>query len=318
MRITIYGTGAFGLAITSILEKDNEVTLWTKLEDERKELETTRQLNKYLNNYKISDNVRVTTNIEESIKNKDLLIIALPSPFITDLLKSMSLYIKDNNILVVSKGLTDENLLISEAINKYLDTDNYAVMQGGTFASDILKKTPIGFTVATNNKNIRNVIYKAFKNNYTKIQYLDDIVGVQLLGILKNIYAIISGILDGLECSQSTKALFLNETLYDFGNIINSLGGNKSSSLSYAGFSDMILTCTSSQSRNYNLGLLIGQNKDYSGYLKNNTIEGFNSLKSLIKMLEENNVHMEMLETLNNIIDKKENASILLDILLKK
>ena len=178
--------------------------------------------------------------------------------------------------------------------------------------------TPIGFTVATNNKNIRNVIYKAFKKDYTKIQYLDDIVGVQLLGILKNIYAIISGILDGLECSQSTKALFLNETLYDFGNIINSLGGKKSTSLSYAGFSDMILTCTSNQSRNYNLGLLIGQNKDYSSYLKNNTIEGFNSLKSLIKMLEENNVRIEMLETLNNIIDKKENASILLDILLKK
>ena len=321
MKIGIFGTGAFGLALSSILSENNKIDMWTKFEDEKTLLENNRCNDKVLDGYILNDNINITNSIEECIKEKDLLIVALPSIYITDLFKEMKNYITNQNILIASKGMTDENLLITDAIDKYLNTTNYGVLGGPNFASDLITKNPVAFTISTKSEHLKDITYKIFKTDYTKIQYTDDYISVEYLGILKNIYAIILGMLDGLETTSSTKAFYINYAIYEIAEIIEKLGGRKSNVLTYAGIGDLLLTATSNKSRNYQYGLLLGKNTDIevlTEYLKNNTVEGYNNLDKILTLLNSNNINNILIKELNNIINENEDPKNILKVLIKK
>lgn len=154
MKIGLFGTGAYGMALSSILVENNcEVVLWTKFEEEKKQLEETRQNEKLLPNFTLSPKAEVTTDIEYCIKDKDLLIIAIPAAFIDSLACAMKPYIKDNHILIATKGIEQETgLFINEILEKYLDTKNIAVMSGPSFAVDLITKMPEGLSLASKNE----------------------------------------------------------------------------------------------------------------------------------------------------------------------
>lgn len=321
MKVGIFGTGAYGLALTSILiDNGIEVTMWTKFEEEKSLLNQTRKNEKLLPNFTLDSSVTITTRVEECAKDKDLLIIAIPLAFINGLCQELKEYVSDEvNICIASKGIEQNTFLFAhEIISKYIDTTNIAILSGPSFAKDIILKNPIGLTLATNSVETREIIKRVLVTDYIKIDYINDMIGTEICGAVKNVIAIASGMLDGLEVSDSTKAMFLTKSLSDIQKIINNLGGNIATSFSYAGIGDLILTCNSEGSRNYTFGKMLGKGihkEELDRYLQNTTVEGYYTLHAVYELLNKNNIPILLISMLYNIVNGDESPNKILECL---
>ena len=158
-------------------------------------------------------------------------------------------------------------------------------------------------------------------NDYVKLRHTRDIIGTEICGSIKNVIAIASGMLDGMGYPISTSTMFITESLHDIKALIKALGGNKKTILSFAGFGDILLTCTSTKSRNYTLGKLIGEGKSkekINNYIENTTIEGLYTLHSIKKLLRNKKIKMPIINLIYDIIVNEKEPSNLTKFLIEK
>ena len=254
MKVGIIGCGSYGLALSMMFyENTHDIEIWTKFEDEKEDLDIKRFSERL--NLKIPNDIKFTTSIKQLVKDKDLIVIAIPLEFINDTLLELKKYYHDEHICIASKGIEQDNYLFAhEILNKHIKTSKLAVISGGTFAIDMVKKVPLGLSVATLNKDTEEIMKKTLQNKYLHLEFTKDILGIEICGAIKNVIAIGSGIVDGLGFPESSRCMLLTSCLLSMKTLIKKLGGNEDSILSYAGFGDFLLTCTSSKSRNYTLG----------------------------------------------------------------
>ena len=323
MRVGLFGTGAYGLALSSILTHNrNEVTMWTKFPEEKKQLEETHANEQLLPKFKLDEEVVITTSVEECIKDKDLLIIAIPAAFVDSLCKEMKPFIKNNHILIATKGIEQgTGLFMDQIVSKYLNTNNIAVISGPSFAVDIITKKPIGLTVASKSSETILLIRKALQNNYIRLKECDDITGVEICGSIKNVIALSAGMLDGLNANDSTKAMLITEAMNDMEEILDAFGSNRRTVDTYAGIGDLLLTCNSPKSRNYSFGKLIGSKpnpKEIKEYLKNTTVEGYYTLESIHQLLKNKDVSIPIIDLIYEIIVRGKDPELLLAFLVFK
>ena len=126
MKVGLFGCGAYGMALSSIMSENKcDITMWTKFEEEKEQLERTRKNEKLIPNFTISEKIQLTTSVEECIKGKDLLIIAIPAAFIDSLAVEMKPYIKNNHILIATKGIEQETGLFIHKIFRYKESGYY-------------------------------------------------------------------------------------------------------------------------------------------------------------------------------------------------
>lgn len=314
MKVCILGSGAYGIALGSIFYKNNhDVTLWTHSSLEEKEL-TNKRISKKLPNYKIPLKIKITSNIKKAIKDSTLVVIAVPAYAVNSVGENIKNYItKDMHILIASKGIENDTCeFLTDVVERHISTNKIAVISGPSFAKDIVIDSPVGLSLATTNTKTRVLIKDLMENENVKIRETLDIIGVEICGAIKNVMAIASGMLEGMKVTDSTKALFLTEALNDIKELIDKLGGNKKTILSFAGFGDILMTCTSSNSRNFTYGYLIGEGKikEAELYVNKTTVEGLYTLKSIKELIKRQNVKMEVIDLISNIIcgdiDKEE------------
>ena len=321
MKVTILGTGAYGLALSEILsENNNEVVMWTKIESEKKELDETKKSSK-LDGFILNNNIKIETNLEEAVKHSKLIIIAIPTAFVTDVCIELKKHIKpEQHICIASKGIEQGTcLFIHDMIKKQIRTKNIGAISGPTFAIDLVNKVPVALSVASKNKKTIEIITKAFVNKHFRLEPTTDIVGIEICGAVKNIIAIASGMIDGLNYPISTQALLITQALYDIKNLIYALGGNKKTILSFAGFGDILLTCTSEKSRNYSFGKLIGSgaSKEQIEEYKNKiTVEGLYTLKSIHKLIKKKKIKIPMINIIYDIVFNNKSIDDLINYLI--
>ena len=321
MKVTILGTGAYGLALSSILvQNKNEVVMWTTFEEEKRELLETKKSSK-LDGFTLDSSVVITTDLEESINGSRLIVLAIPTAFITDVCKKLKKYIKKNQyICIASKGIEQGTcLFIHDMVKKQIKTKNIGAISGPSFAIDLVKKVPVGLSVASKSKRTLNTIESAFVNDNFKLYPTSDIVGIEVCGAVKNIIAIASGIIDGMGYPISTQALLITESLHDIKALIHALGGNKRTILSFAGFGDILLTCTSEKSRNYCFGKLIGSGatkEQIEEYKNKITVEGLYTLKSIYKLINNRKIDIPTINIIYDIVFKDENIQKLIEYLM--
>lgn len=323
MKIGLFGCGAYGIAISSILSENKcDITMWTKFDAEKEALEKTRVNERLMPNYKIPEDVKFTTSVKECIKDKDLLIVAIPAAFVNDLAKAMKPYIKDNHILIATKGIEqDTGLFINQILEKYLDTTNIAVMSGPSFAVDLITKMPAGLSLASKKIRTRELAKQALQNKYIKLRETRDVIGVEICGSIKNVIALSAGMLDGMNANDSTKAMFLTEAMHDMEEILESFGAMRRTVTSFSGIGDLFLTCTSTKSRNFSFGKLIGEKRskeELDEYLKNTTVEGFYTLESIYKLLKNKKVSIPIIDLIYDIAVEGQNPEELLTFLVEK
>lgn len=319
MNVLILGAGAYGLALANILIDKNRVTVYSIIEHEIDDLKKTYKNEKLFPNIELSKKINFTNDIDAAVKNINLIIIAIPTNYIEDTIKLLKNKISNNiNICIASKGINDDtNKFAYDIVENILKQKNISVLSGPSFAIDTIKKETILLTLAGNNLNeIKNI----FPSNYIKIETTNDIVGVELSGTLKNIFAIACGILERIDASESTKASFLTKVIKETSNLISEFGGNKETIFLSSGIGDLILTCSSKKSRNFTLGYLIGRNtnkKEIDEYLNATTVEGLDALLSIKKILEEKNINNGLINLIYDIVNNHAKPNSLLKYIIK-
>lgn len=322
MKITVLGAGAYGCALAQILnENKNQVYVWTPFEKEVEEIKKT-QMTKKLPNIKINKNIEITTDLEKAMKKTELIVVAIPTAFLSNSIKKVKKYYQNEPICIATKGIEQNtHLFVYDVVKNILNTDKIAVISGPSFAIDIANNYPVGLTITCQDKQTIEITTKALTNNHFKLRKSYDIIGTELCGSVKNIIAIASGILAGLNMPESTSAMLITESLHDIKALIKGLGGDGSTVLSYAGFGDLLLTATSPKSRNYSFGYLIGKGatqEEIENYIQNTTIEGLYTLKSISELVNNKDVDMPIINLMEKIIYQNTNPKELINFLIQK
>lgn len=322
MKVAILGCGAYGLALASILVKNKvDVTMWSYKEEEKDKLIKTRKSDK-LKNYKIPECINFSNNMNEVVREKDLIVIAVPTfSFESTVIKLKECIDKRQPVLIATKGIQQDTCLFLHDVFKKHCKNKIAVISGPSFAVDIIREVPIGLSLATKHNSVELLVRECFENKLTKFRSTNDIIGVEVCGSIKNVMAIASGMLEGMNATPSTKALFLTESMNDIKELLFALGGKKKTILSFAGFGDILMTSTSSSSRNFSFGCLIGEGKSkqvVDNYLKETTVEGMYTLQSIHKLVKKKNVKMPIINLIYDIINGKKDKEEILSFLIEK
>lgn len=322
MKVGVLGAGAYGLALTNILVKNkNKVVLWTHSQESADMLIVTRQSQR-LPMYTLPSSVYVTSNLQKAVTDKDLIVISVPAHAFEHTIKEINKYItKSVPILIATKGIQQETCLFLHDIFKKYCSNPFAIISGPTFARDMIYDVPIGLSLATKSNKAEKVVRECFENKKTKFRRTNDIIGVEICASVKNVMAIASGMLEGMEITDSTRALFLTESMNDIKELIHALGGKKNTIVSFAGFGDILMTCTSKKSRNFNFGFLIGRGstqREIEDFLNTYTVEGMYTLKSIHKLVKKKKVKMPIINLIYDIVNGKKHKEELLKFLIEK
>ncbi len=322
-KIAMIGTGAYGLGVSiALLKKNESITMWVESEERAKFLNNNKKNANILPNIEIPENITFTNDLNEVISNTNVVFIAVAAKFIDSIAKDLSkLNIKNKHFCILSKGIEQNTCeFVIDVFKRYVKTKNVSVISGPSFAIDMAKGEPVGLTIASKNNKTMLAIKRVLASETVKLRTSNDIIGVELCGSIKNVIAIASGILEGLGYTESTRSFLITESLHDIKSLIYGLGGKKKTILSYAGVGDLLLTATSSKSRNYTYGILIGK-KNYTmaeDYLKNNTVEGYYTLKSIYTLIKRKKINMPIINLIYEIIINKKEPEKLSEFLIKK
>lgn len=323
MKVGLFGTGAYGMALSSILVSNHcDVTMWTKFEEEKDSLLKNRGNEKLIPNFTLDESIKITCNVEECIRDKEILIIALPAAFVDALCEEMSPFIDNNHIIIATKGIEQgTGLFMHQIVEKHLKTKNIAVISGPSFAVDLVTKMPAGLSLASRSAETILLARKALQNHYIKLRDTNDITGVEVCGSIKNVIALAAGMLAGLKANDSTKAMLIAEAMHDMEAILDAFNCNKRTVLSFAGIGDLLLTCTSVKSRNFSFGRMIGEKvsrEEIEKYLSTTTVEGYYTLESIYQLLKNKEVTIPIIDLIYEIAVKNKDPELLLTFLVVK
>ena len=321
MKITILGSGAYGLALAKIIDENGyDVNLWTKVLNEYNVINNKEKDNSILNGFVLSRKMNITMDMQEAVYGAKIIFIATSIKYIKSILDELVLYYdKSMFICIACKGICDDELYLPYdlVVNK-LKSKNVSIISGGTFAKDMIKDIPMALTLASKDNN--NLIKNILENKNLKIETSNDIIGVELCGAIKNILAIGCGIIDGYGFPITSKCMYMSKVINELVLVISLLGGKKETILSYAGIGDIWLTCNSFNSRNYTLGYIVGSNKDkeeIDNYIESNTIEGLYTLNIFYNIINEKKINMNIINVLYKIIYQEGDIKLILEYLTK-
>ena len=318
MQVTILGTGAFGLALGNLLHEKSkaDIVFWTAFEEEYLEITNNNTYDRVLTGIELASNLDVTMDLSVALNNSDLIIVAVPCNHVREVLTRIEDYLTDNSrVILVSKGLEKEtDLLMTEIYEELGLKGQVSYLAGPTFAKELIINSKAGLTLATKDEKTKELILKLFKDTNVEIEVIDDYLGLELYGVIKNVLAILMGSINSKYRGDSTNAYYLTK-IYNFAkDLVTKLGGKESTSTCYGALGDILLTCNSKTSRNYSYGVLLYTNKNEADvYKKHYTVEGSIAITSLTKLLRKNNQTSEFLEKLTEYF----NGTISLDEVLE-
>ena len=318
MQVTILGTGAFGLALGNLLHEKSkaDIVFWTAFEEEYLEITNNNTYDRVLTGIELASNLDVTMDLSIALKNSDLIVIAVPCNHVREVLTRIEDYLNDNSrVILVSKGLEkNTDLLMTEIYEELGLKGQVSYLAGPTFAKELIINSKAGLTLGTKDEKTKELMLKLFKDTNVEIEVIDDYIGLELYGVIKNVLAILMGSINSKYRGDSTNAYYLTK-IYNFAkDLVTKLGGKESTSTCYGALGDILLTCNSKTSRNYSYGVLLYTNKNEADvYKKHYTVEGSIAITSLTELLKKNNQTSEFLEKLTEYF----NGTISLDEVLE-
>ena len=264
LRIAVLGDGGWGTTLAVLLSnKGYAVTLWGVFGDYTKKMEKTRHNVKFLPGIRIPRQIEITSNLVSTVANKEIIVLAIPSQYTRQILKKIARnFTKEAIFLSVTKGIEIGSAKrISEIIHAELGAVKFAVLSGPTIASEVAKEVPTAAVVASTDNKIRKTIQTVFSTSRFRVYTNADVVGVELAGSLKNVIAIACGVSDGLGFGTNTKAAILTRGIAEISRLGKAMGATLGTFSGISGLGDLVTTCISKQSRNRNVGELIGKGK---------------------------------------------------------
>lgn len=299
-NIAVIGAGSWGLALSLVLsENHHNVTVWCYHEEEKNDILKSRENKRCLPGIKIPLETQFTTSMEEAVKDKDIIVVAVPSKAVRQTVEAMKPYVEPYSIIVnVSKGIEEETLLrLSQVIEEVLPKNDVVILSGPSHAEEVARHVPTTVVVSGKDEEATEMIQDTFMNHYLRVYTSDDIIGVELGGALKNVIALAAGVLEGMGCGDNTKAALITRGITEMSRLGVAMGANINTFNGLTGIGDLIVTCTSGHSRNRRAGELIGQGYSLEEATKkvNMVVEGVPTARAAYALKQEYNVEMPII-----------------------
>ncbi len=313
MKVSVIGSGSWGTAVAILLAKHNhQVYLWSWQQEETDRLNRDRENKEFLPGVKFPDNIICTHNMEEAVKDSELIVTVVPSPATRTTARELSkVVVEGQQIVNLSKGLEEGTLLrLSQVIKEEIPQAQVAVMSGPSHAEEVSRGLPTTNVVAAESAEVALKIQDIFMDGNFRVYTGDDIVGVELGAALKNVIALCAGISDGLGYGDNTKAALITRGLAEITRLGVKMGAKQETFAGLTGMGDLIVTCTSMHSRNRRAGILLGQGKSLDETLEeiHMVVEGVNTARVAYELSKKYDVVMPIVEEANNILYYNKNA----------
>jgi len=305
-KVGVIGAGSLGTALAqTIAHNVDEVYLQSRRQSLVDTINNTGFNAEYYPNVKLMENICATTDLND-LAGCRFIFLAIPSSAFRDVLEKLQSIIDDCAIIVTgAKGIEYPSLKsMGKIIEEYFNQD-YVALSGPNFASEIVLNQPTVSNIASKNNDNAQAVKKVLSTNQFKIKVIDDVVGLEICGVIKNINAIANGICEGMNVNENARYGVLTKGFEDTIKIIESVGGDASTAREYCGFGDLVLTSTSFESRNHTLGMLYGQRLIVDEKASGIVFEGKNSIMAIKDICDANDIGSIIVDFVYDVIVKK-------------
>ena len=271
MKICVAGDGAWGTALAvNAIENNHKVVLWGAFPEYQEQMKTSGENTKFLPGVKLPDALEFEADISLALADCSIIICATPTQYLRGVLKKMAGHVPADAVIVnVAKGIElDSWLRISEIIGQELGKVNYVDLSGPSHAEEVARKVPTAVTAAGENIEHAKFVQQALMNSKFRVYTSTDVIGLELSGAIKNVFAIAAGIIDGMKLGDNPKAALMARGIAEMSRLGEALGGKRATFSGLSGIGDLIVTCCSGHSRNRHVGEELGKGKTLDIILK--------------------------------------------------
>lgn len=306
VKVGIIGAGSLGTALAqTVAQNVDEVYLHLRRQTLADSINGTGFNSEYYPNTKLMDNIHATTDLND-LKDSQIIFLAIPSSAFRQTLSDLKSVISKDTILVSgAKGIEYPSLkTMGNLVGEYFD-DDYVALSGPNFASEIILNLPTVSNVASKNRKNAERVKEVLSTRQFKVKVIDDVAGLEICGVLKNINAIANGICEGMNVNENGRYGVLTKGFEETVKIIESVGGKPSTAGEYCGFGDLVLTSTSFESRNHTLGMLYGQRLIVDEKASGVVFEGKNSISAIKDICDKNGIDSVIVNFVFDVIVKR-------------
>lgn len=310
-KIGVLGAGTWGVALARMLAvSGNQVMLWSALEQEIDNLSATGK-HPNLPGMELPKEITYTKDIQTVCEGMDILLFAVPSPFVRSTTRKAAPFITDGQVIVdVAKGIEADTLFtMTQIIADELKNPNVKLvaLSGPTHAEEVARDLPTTIVSASEDAEAADLVQEVFTTGCMRVYTNDDVRGVELSGALKNVIALAAGIATGLGCGDNAKAALITRGIAEISRLGIAMGCREQTFGGLAGIGDLIVTATSMHSRNNRCGMLIGQGipTEEATRQVGMVVEGLNALPAALRLAKQYQVEMPIVETVDAIVSGK-------------
>ncbi len=304
-KICIIGSGSWGAALAIHAAKmGHDVNLWSYSQEEADMINNEHKC-KFLPMATIPEGVKCTTDIEDAIRGSDMILHVTPSKFTRETVKKYKMYVKDQPIILCSKGFEASTLYtLEDVVKEEIPTAKIGVFTGPSHAEEVSLGIPTAIVIASQSLDVQYLVQDTFMNENMRIYTSSDTKGAELGGALKNIIAFCAGIIAELDMGDNTFAALITRGLNEISRLGVALGGNHNTFYGLSGLGDLIVTCLSEHSRNRKAGRCIGRGLTIEETKKEvgMTIESIDNIEVAYKLAQKYNIEMPIVNTVYDVL----------------
>jgi glycerol-3-phosphate dehydrogenase (NAD(P)+) len=319
-KVAVLGGGSFGTVLANIAASNgNNVALWVRDSEQALRINSEGANSTYHPELQLSPNIEASENLEDVVRGSDIVLIATPSIIFENIVQRITPMVESKACIIsCTKGIKlNPFRSMSDIISMNIgtNTNSIGVLSGPNLAREIAENKVAGTVIASTNDDLILTVKNALSSESFKVYSSNDIQGVELAGALKNIYAIICGMADSLEVGENAVGLILTRSMAEMSRFAVAKGANPITFLGLAGMGDLVATCTSNLSRNFQLGTYLGLGLTLENAKEKvgQVAEGVRTLEVIKEESTSLNINMPLVDSLHDIIYKGASAKILID-----
>ncbi len=306
MKATVIGDGGWGTALAMVLERNgHDVTVWGPFPEYLEEIKTSGENKTYLPGVKIPPSIRWSPDREEAIEDAGLVVLVVPSRFYKPVVESFKPYLSEETLIVsATKGLDEQtHERMSEVAEQVLGRP-IAVLSGPSHAEEVARGVPCAVAIAAKDHAVAEQIQNFFANDTFRVYTLDDVVGVELGGALKNVVAIAAGMGDGMGFGDNSKAALMTRGIAEITRLGVALGAKPETFSGLSGIGDLMVTCMSKHSRNRGVGERLGKGETLEEIMASMKMvaEGVWNCQAAKELADELGVSVPITEQVNAVV----------------
>ena len=306
-KVCIIGAGAWGSALACVAARGgHETVIWGRNKVVVDEINATHTNQKYLDELTLEPAIRATNNLKEAIEKSEIVLLSIPTQTLSIQLAEIAENIGDAILVTCCKGIDrSSGQLPAELVSKVLPENSVGALSGPSFATDVVAGLPTAVTVASKSEGVADILAGMLSTDTFRCYATTDIKGVELGGALKNVLALAVGAARGMGLGASAEAALMARGFSELRRLATELGAKPETLSGLSGFGDLVLTCSSPQSRNFSYGMAMGRGQSLEG-LK--LAEGAHTAGIALKIADEKNIDVPIISAIVNVLEKKTTA----------